>query len=35
MIVTVCNRKLYSLVLSCTNRSKTTVGKILLFVFYG
>ena len=35
MIATVCNRKLYSLVLSCTNRSKTTVGKILLFVFYG
>ena len=33
-IATVCNRKLYSLVLSCTNRSKTTVGKILLFVFY-
>ena len=28
-----CNRKLYSLVLSCTNRSKTTVGKILLFAF--
>jgi len=29
------NRKLYSLVLSCTNRSKTIVGKIPLFVFYG
>ena len=29
------NRKLYSPVLSCTNRSKTTVGKIPLFVFYG
>lgn len=35
MIVVARNRKLYSLVLSCTNRSKTTVGKILLFVFYG
>lgn len=34
MIATVCNRKLYSLVLSCTHRSKTTVGKIQLFAVF-
>ena len=28
----VCNRKLYSLVLSCTHHGKTRVGKIRLFV---
>ena len=32
MIATVCNRKLYSLVLSCTHHGKTRVGKIRLFV---
>ena len=31
MASTVRNRKLYSLVLSCTHRSKTKVGKIQLF----
>ena len=31
MIAAVCNRKLYSLVLSCTRCRKTRVGKIRFF----
>ena len=32
MIETVCNRKLYSLVVSCTHGRKTIAGRIQFFV---